>query len=290
MKFGIAFANTGPYAKPEGAAAIGRAAEAAGVESLWPVEHVVVPEEYASTYPYSGDGKMPGGSDFDIPDPLIWLTWIAGHTSTVKLGTGIVILPQRNPVVLAKEVATLDVMSGGRMLLGVGIGWLEEEFDILGASFPDRARRTEEYVEVMRALWSQDRASFAGETVTFSDVISRPRPVDRHVPVHIGGHSPAAARRAGRIGDGFLPAKGDLSELLDEMRKAADGAGRDPESIEVTWSSPVVVGGGEAAVDEVGRLAEAGVSRLLLPPLTYNPAAIGDVLGAFGEDVIAKVS
>jgi probable F420-dependent oxidoreductase len=290
MKFGIAFANTGPYAKPEGAAAIGRAAEAAGVESLWPVEHVVVPEEYASTYPYSGDGKMPGGSDFDIPDPLIWLTWIAGHTSTVKLGTGIVILPQRNPVVLAKEVATLDVMSGGRMLLGVGIGWLEEEFDILGASFPDRARRTEEYVEVMRALWSQDRASFAGETVTFSDVISRPRPVDRHVPVHIGGHSPAAARRAGRIGDGFLPAKGDLSELLDEMRKAADGAGRDPESIEVTWSSPVVVGGGEAAVDEVGRLAEAGVSRLLLPPLTYDRTAIGDVLGAFGEDVIAKVS
>ena len=183
MKFGIAFANTGPFATPDGATAIAHAAEEAGFESLWAVEHVVVPKEYASTYPYSRDGKMPGGSDFDIPDPLVWLTWVAAQTTTLRLGTGILILPQRNPVVLAKEAATLDVMSSGRLLLGVGIGWLEEEFDILGVPFADRARRTDEYVEAMRALWSQDLPTFSGDTVSFADAISRPRPVDRRVPV-----------------------------------------------------------------------------------------------------------
>jgi probable F420-dependent oxidoreductase len=290
MKFGIAFANTGPFVTPEGATAIAQAAEQSGFESVWTVEHVVVPREYASTYPYSSDGKMPGGSDFDIPDPLIWLTWVAAHTTTLKLGTGVVILPQRNPVILAKEVATLDLLSGGRVLLGVGIGWLEEEFDILGVPFADRARRTEEYVEAMRALWSQDRATFTGDTVTFTEAISRPRPVDRSVPVHIGGHSPAAARRAGRLGDGFFPAKGDVATLIDDMRKAADDAGRDPDAVEVTCSGATLLGGGEAAVDEIGRLAELGVSRLIVPPLAYDPAAIGDALGRFGDEVIAPAS
>lgn len=288
MKFGIAFANTGPYATAAGATAIAQAAEQAGFDSLWAVEHVVVPEEYASTYPYAPTGKMPGGSDFDLPDPLIWLTWVAAQTTTLGLGTGILILPQRNPVVLAKEVATLDVISGGRVQLGVGIGWLEEEFDIIGVPFADRARRTEEYVAALRALWGEDRATFAGETVRFERAISRPRPVDRTVPVHIGGHSVAAARRAGRIGDGFFPAKGELPELLDAMRKAADEAGRDADAIEVTAGGVAVMGGGEAALDEVGRLADLGVDRLILPPLSYDPSAIGDALGAFGEDVIAR--
>ena len=287
MKFALAFANTGPYAAPEGATAIGRAAEDAGFESVWTVEHVVVPKDYASPYPYAPGGKMPGGDDFDIPDPLIWLTWVGAHTTTLKLGTGILILPQRNPVVLAKEVATLDVMSGGRVLLGVGIGWLEEEFDVIGVPFADRARRTEEYVEAMRALWSQDLPTFAGETVNFTDAISRPFPVDRRVPVFIGGHTPAAARRAGRIGDGFFPGKGDLPSLLDEMRRAADEAGRDPSAIEVTWSGASLLGDGDPA-EEVERLAALGVTRLVLPPLTYNPTKIGDALAAFGENVIAK--
>jgi probable F420-dependent oxidoreductase len=290
MKFGIAFANTGPFARPDGAAAIAGAAEQAGFDSLWTVEHVVVPREYASTYPYSPKGKMPGGSDFDIPDPLIWLTWVASRTTNLRLGTGILILPQRNPVVLAKEVATLDVLSGGRMLLGVGIGWLEEEFEIIGASFPQRARRTEEYVDAMRALWSQDAATFDGETVRFAEAISRPRPVGREVPVHIGGHTAAAARRAGRLGDGFFPAKGDVPALIDEMRNAAEEAGRDPDAIEVTASGAAVAGGGDAALDEIGRLTDLGVSRIAVPPLSYDPAAIADVLGRFGDEVIAQAS
>ncbi|MGH9234194.1 MAG: LLM class F420-dependent oxidoreductase [Acidimicrobiales bacterium] len=287
MKFGLAFANTGPFAGPDGATTLGHAAEESGFDSLWTVEHVVVPKDYQSTYPYSPDGKMPGGGAFDIPDPLIWLTWVAARTTTLKLGTGILILPQRNPVVLAKEVATLDVLSGGRALLGVGIGWLEEEFDVLGVPFDDRGSRTEEYVGAMRALWSQDEPAFSGDTVSFTGAVMRPRPVAGAVPVIVGGHSPAAARRAGRVGDGFFPGKGDLPALLDEMRKAADEAGRDPDAIEVTSTGASVLGGGAAAVDEVGRLAELGVDRLVVPPLSYNPAEIGEALGRFGDEVIA---
>ena len=120
MEFGLAFTNTGPFAEPAGAAAFARAAEEAGFDSLWTVEHVVVPSNYQSAYPYDPSGKMPGGEDFDIPDPLIWLSYVAAATSRIKLATGILILPQRNPVVLAKELATLDKLSGGRMLLGIG--------------------------------------------------------------------------------------------------------------------------------------------------------------------------
>lgn len=287
MHFGIAFANAGPFATPAGAAAIAESAEQAGFDSLWTVEHVVVPADYTSTYPYAPTGKMPGGTDLEIPDPLVWLAWVAARTTTLRLATGIVILPQRNPLVLAKEAATLDALSGGRLQLGIGIGWLEEEFNALGVSWQDRIARTEEYVAAMRALWSQPVASFTGETVRFTDVACRPRPVGDTVPIVVGGHSPGAARRAGRYGDGFFPAKGELPSLLDEMRRAAEAAGRDPDLIEVSWGGGKVQQGGAQAVDEVGRLAEAGVSRVIVPPLAWDPAAVGDALARFGEDVIA---
>jgi alkanesulfonate monooxygenase SsuD/methylene tetrahydromethanopterin reductase-like flavin-dependent oxidoreductase (luciferase family) len=140
----------------------------------------------------------------------------------------------------------------------------------------------------MRALWSQDMASFSGETATFHEAILRPRPVAGRIPVIIGGHTRAAARRAGRLGDGFFPAKGDLPALLDELRAAADGAGRDPAEVAVTWSGASVLASGEQALDEVGKLAEMGVARLVIPPLAFDPAAVGDALAAFGENVIAR--
>ncbi len=154
MDFGIVFANTGPFSQPDAAASFARAAEAAGFESLWTVEHVVVPKGYESTYPYDPSGRMPGGEDMAIPDPLIWLSYVAAATSAIRLATGILIVPQRNPVVLAKELATLDMMSGGRLELGIGVGWLEEEFDAIGVPFAGRGARTDEYVAAMRALWS----------------------------------------------------------------------------------------------------------------------------------------
>ena len=215
---------------------------------------------------------------------------MAAHTTTIALGTGILILPQRNPVVLAKEVATLDALSGGRVLLGVGVGWLEEEFDALGVPFDDRGARTDEYVEAMRALWTQDEATFARRDVVASPRRScGPSPVDgTRARSSSAATPPAAARRAGRLGDGFFPAKGDLPALLDEMRAAAEEAGRDPDAIEVTGPAPACSPAASRPLDEVGRLAEMGVERLVIPPLAFDAAAIGDALGRFGEDVIAR--
>ncbi|MEL7207660.1 MAG: TIGR03619 family F420-dependent LLM class oxidoreductase, partial [Actinomycetota bacterium] len=156
MKFGLAFANTMTFAAREGLVELGQTAEEVGFDSVWTVEHVVYPEGYTSEYPYDRSGKMPGDGSAVMPDPLIWLSFLAAATDDLLLGTGIVILPQRNPLVLAKEVATLDWLSGGRMRLGIGAGWLEEEFDALGVPFAERAARTDEHVEVLRTLWSAD--------------------------------------------------------------------------------------------------------------------------------------
>lgn len=287
MKFGIAFANAGPLSDPTLAVATARAAEAAGFESLWTVEHVLVPSGYESEYPYDPSGKMPGGDELDIPDPLIWMAYVAAVTSTINVGTGILIVPQRNPAVLAKEVATLDLMSGGRMLLGVGVGWLEEEFDALGVPFKDRGRRLDSYVATMRALWSQDKATVHDDFTTFVDCVSLPKPVRRSVPIIVGGHSDAAARRAGRLGDGFFPGRGsheDLAHLLDVMRAAAEQAGRDPDSIEVTASGAGLFGSDPQR--ELDDLRALGVDRAIIAPLAYDVASAEDAYGAWADKVI----
>ncbi len=196
MKFGILFANVGPYVQPDMAAALGRIAEEHGFESIWTVEHVVVPAGYESQYPYSPTGRMPGPEESPIPDPLIWLTWVGAATTTLRLATGILILPQRNPVILAKELATLDVLSGGRVELGVGVGWLREEFDALGIPFEERGARTDEYVEALRTLWHDEEPCFYGTFASFDRAKCFPQPVQKLIPIHIGGHTmPAAAPR-----------------------------------------------------------------------------------------------
>ena len=252
MKFGLRYCNTGRYADPALAVELVQAAEEAGFESAWTVEHTVVPEGHASAYPYSPDGRMAGGVfDFPLPDPLIWMAYVAARSRTIKLGTGILILPQHNPVITAKQVATLDVMSGGRVLLGIGVGWLKEEFEAIGASFEDRGARTDEYVAAMRTLWSAERPSFTGEFVRFDGAYCRPQPANGTVPIHVGGHSRAAARRAGRIGDGFFPARGVAAELVAMARAAAAESGRDPGDFAITLSCP-------EDVDDLSDLKELG--------------------------------
>jgi probable F420-dependent oxidoreductase len=289
MKFGIAFANTGPFSDPSKAVEFAQGAEAAGFESLWTVEHVVVPAGYASRYPYSPSGRMPGREDAPIPDPLVWLAFLAGSTTRIRLATGILIVPQREPVVLAKELATLDHLSGGRLELGVGVGWLREEFDAIGVPFEERGRRTDEAVLAMRALWSEPTSSFSGEFFRFSDCISRPQPVRGYVPIHVGGHTEVAARRAGRIGDGFFPASGSHSELghlFKIAREAAAESGRDPDSLEFTTGGNGAVG--EQALDEVGELRALDVARVIVPSFLFfnDPMAS---LARYGEEVIAAV-
>lgn len=287
MKTGIAFANIGPFGTAEGGIGLATAAEAAGIDSLWTVEHVIYPDSYGSTYPYDESGRMMMAPDTDLTDPLTWLTWVGAHTSTIRLATGILILPERNPVVLAKQLGTMDSLTGGRIDLGIGVGWLREEFDALGIPWERRGARTDDYVAAMRALWAGDSASHDGEFVSFSGVSSNPKPVNGSVPIVIGGHSDAAARRAGRLGNGFWPAKGDLDHLLDVMRREADAHDRDPDAIEVTWSADLA--GNDDPVAAAEQLAEKGVSRVVVPSFMFlrNTA---DALAEFGETFVAPLA
>jgi probable F420-dependent oxidoreductase len=281
------FANTGRAVGPEGATALASIAEENGFESLWTVEHVVVPTDYRSTYPYSADGRMPGAEDSPIPDPLIWLTWVAAATRSLRLATGILILPQRTPALLAKELATLDVLSGGRVTLGVGVGWLEEEFNALGVPFEHRGARTDEYIEALRVLWGEDESIYHGRFVDFERAKSYPKPVQSGgIPIAVGGHTPAAARRAGRLGDEFFPGVATLEQLeplIEVMRAAAADAGRDPDAIGVTTM-------GATDVDSIKRFADRGVTRMVIPNFGGDPQRWRSRLGAFADSVISKTS
>lgn len=260
MKFGLRYANTGRNVQADNAVALAQAAEEAGFESIWTVDHVVVPQGYKSAYPYAPSGRMGDGrEDMQLPDPLIYMAYIAAATKTIRLATGILIVPQRNPVVTAKQIATLDALSGGRVDLGIGVGWLEEEFDAIGAPFADRGKRTDECVAAMRALWTgEDAAEYHGDLVGFGPVYCRPRPANGAVPIIVGGHSRAAARRAGRIGDGFFPARGAPEELFALVRETARAHGRDPADVPFTASLP-------ADLETIPDLAGAGVERVLVP-------------------------
>ncbi|MGI8797671.1 MAG: LLM class F420-dependent oxidoreductase [Acidimicrobiia bacterium] len=285
MKFGIIFANAGPLGQPDVTTGLAQLAEEHGFESLWTVEHTVVPAGYASEYPYSADGKMPGGDAVSITDPLIWMSWVAAITTRLRVATGILILPQRNPITLAKQVATLDMLSGGRVDLGVGVGWLREEFDALGVPFEERGARTDEYIAALRALWSDDPVTFKGEFVSFERCHSNPKPVQKGgIPIVVGGHTNAAARRAGRLGDGFFPGRAsdeELRPLIETMRASATDAGRDSDAIEIT-------AGGVFDLDGVKRFADLGVGRIVIPPLGFDLETLKGTIGNFADSVIAK--
>ena len=270
MKFGLRYCNVGRFVDPANAVELLQAAEEAGFESAWTVEHTVVPLGYASQYPYSPTGRMGPRDDMPIPDPLIWMAYMAAATSRIRLATGILILPQHNPVITAKQVASLDGMSGGRIILGIGVGWLKEEFDTIGAPFAERGARTDEYIGVMRALWSMEKPSFHGEFFDFENAYCLPQPPAGRVPIVVGGHSKAAARRAGRLGDGFFPARETRVDLIAVARETAEAHGRDPGEVEITASVP-------ADLAELDALAALGVARVLIPvsPFPGMGATVG---------------
>ncbi|MEM7253978.1 MAG: LLM class F420-dependent oxidoreductase [Pseudomonadota bacterium] len=288
MNFGLLFANTGPYVEPTGAALIARTAEDTGFESLWTVEHVAVPADYQSSYPYHESGKMPGTEDAPIPDPLIWLSYVAAVTERIRLATGILILPQRHPIYVAKEVATLDVLSSGRVTLGVGIGWLAEEFEALGIPFRERAARTEECIEAMRSLWAGGASAFDGEFYRWSALESNPKPAQgTHVPIVIGGHVPAAARRAARYGDGFFPALADIGELqtlFDVIRRECEATQRDPSEVELSVLARI------RRPEDIEPYAALGVSRIVAPIPTRSDAELKERLAQYADEVIRPLN
>lgn len=286
LKFGI-FPPYGiaPIEDPEYATSFAKLAEEFGFESLWVVEHVVMLVEYASVYPYDPSGRSPFTSDVAQPDPLIWLSHVAAATKRIRLATGVLVLPQRNPLILAKELASLDRLSGGRLEIGIGMGWVKEEAEALGTCFENRGRRADEYIDVMRALWREPVTTFNGEFVRFHGAVSRPKPVQKDgVPIVIGGHSRAAAKRAGRIGNGFFPlgaAPDELAALCETMRESARKHGRNPAQIEVTC-----VGLPDLASAEF--YAERGVQRVVVSPKLRELSELRKFLEEFKTNVMEK--
>ncbi len=278
MKYGLIWTNAGPFCEPDRFAHLVRSAERFGFESFWTIEHVVIPVGYQAQYPYDPSGKLPMADDYPIADPLLPLAYAAAVTNRIKLATGIVLLPQRHPMYVAKEAATLDRLSNGRFMLGVGIGWLEEEFDALGIPFRERAGRTDESIRALRSLWKSSPEAFEGDYFRWGKVECNPKPVSANgVPIVIGGHVPAAARRAARLGDGLFagvyePAK--LAPLVEEVKSECAAIGRDPGEIEI---SAILA---EPDPGVVAAFEEAGADRLIAFT-DFNAIGSNDEVEAF---------
>jgi probable F420-dependent oxidoreductase len=259
MKFGLSLTGYAPRFYPD----IARAAEDNGFDSVWMSEHLVFPGEIPGTYPYSEDGFPGVTSDTALFDPWIVLASIAQATQKIRLGTNVYILPLRHPIVTARAVVTLDRMSNGRVILGAGVGWLEEEFDAMGVPFRDRGRITDELIPLIRQLWTDEVIDHHGAFYQFGPVKFEPKPRQRPLPIHVGGGSPPALRRAGRLGDGWIEVGSrdfdDVQEKLSVVERYRQEAGRDQLPFEVVLSNRF-----GQTVDGVKRSEGLGASRVIL--------------------------
>jgi probable F420-dependent oxidoreductase len=267
MKLALFGVNMGPCADPAIAARIARAAEDAGFESLWAGEHVVLPDPQVPPSPVPPDLPM--------LDPVVSLTYLAAHTQKVRLGTGIIILPQRNPLVLAKELASMDVLSSGRLIFGVGIGYLKPEFDALNVPFEEKGARTEDYLAAMLAIWSGGKPEHAGRFFRFQGVRAEPRPKQRpHPEIVFGGHTAAAFRRAARLARGWYGFALDpdaTAACIEGLRAACGTVGRKFEDLEISVTPAARSGGMTGILSHVDRetaqrYAKLGVHRLIIYP------------------------
>ncbi len=283
MRFGLHALGIGPGARPEVIAAVARASEAVGFATLWAGEHVVMVDRSRSRYPYSADGQIAVPATADWLDPFLVLSFAAAVTAEIRIATGVLLLPEHNPVVVAKQAASLDRLSDGRLALGVGVGWSAEEFAALGVPFARRGARTDEYLRAIRVLWRDDVASFAGEFVSFSEIRVNPKPTrDRRVPVIVGGNSDAALRRVARIGDGWygfnLAGVDAVRERLARLAELCRRADRDVGELHIA----VALAGGEPA--DVPALIELGVDELVLveaPP--EDPHHVAEWIGGLAR-------
>jgi probable F420-dependent oxidoreductase len=260
LKFGLFSMNMDACSYPDGAARIARLAEAAGFDSLWAGEHVVLPDPRVPPSPMAPEDR--------ILDPIVALSFLAAQTSQILLATGIIILPQRNPLVLAKELASLDVLSQGRLLVGIGAGYLEPEFQALGVPFHDRGARTDEYLAAMRAVWSEERPAYHGERVAFAGIQAHPQPVRRpHPPIVIGGHSGPAHRRAVSQGHGWYGFNLDLAATAGQLAGLRQAAAQVPRPASLaTLEISVTPPSGPLDLETAKRYAALGVDRLILMP------------------------
>jgi len=282
MKFDLWVPTANPFATPELLAVLAAESESRGINRIWVGEHVVLFDEYASEYPYSDDGRIPAPPGSGLFDPIATLSFLAAHTSTVRLGTAIVILAQRNPVYTAKEVATLDWLSKGRVDFGVGVGWLREEYEVCNVGWDRRGARTDEYLQILRNLWCEDPSSFQGTFYDLPTCSMFPKPVQSpHPPIHVGGESDSALRRVARFAQGWhtfnrLPE--DLATPLATLDAHLAHAGRSRSDVTITVCPYFQ----ELTVDRVEQYVEAGADAVSALLFAGSPDDVAPMLDALG--------
>jgi probable F420-dependent oxidoreductase len=315
VEFGFALSGRGPLAQPDVMLRLATKADTLGYASLFVTDHVLLPASAArSIYPYSPTGQFPGGASQDYFEPLSVMGYLAHATKRIRLGTSVLVVPYRNPLVVAKMLATIDVLSGGRVILGAGVGWLAEEFEALEAKpFAERGSVTDEYLRLMRVAWTEDPVSFESRHYRVKDVHVLPKPRQRHVPVWIGGHTEAALRRTARLGDGWHPIGNRPPSMMlpdeyaaktAELHRYTREAGRDPAAITLTLRVPMQVRSAKAKAlagdrppfqgtaaevrSDVDTYAALGVSHIVFDSAIPDPKAAVENLERFAGEVMSK--
>jgi probable F420-dependent oxidoreductase len=289
MKIGLGFGTAyhGAFSKDRLFARLVTTLESCGFESLWIGEHVAIPVGYQSQYPYGNQGRHPAGSERPFLYTFDCLSFAAALTSKLKLGTNILILPQQHPLYVAKHASTLDVLSEGRLILGVGSGWLKEEFDALGWDFSTRGPRTDEAIMALRALWREVPCTFRGKFFNFGPLNCMPQPLQKGgVPIYYGGWSNVAARRTARLCDGFIPPLFDppqLKKYFEIIRLECLRIGRNPKEVDLNGVAP------NLTLDAVKQMEDLGVTRIITAPPDADADTILRVVEAIGNDIIAKL-
>jgi len=310
MKFGVSLINRGPLANPEQMLSFALRAEALGFDSLAISDHVVIPRAVPHNYPYHPEGRFDWRSARDYYEPLATLIFLAGATRRIRLGTSVLILPYRNPLVMAKMAATADALSGGRVFLGIGTGWWEDEFKALGlgSHFAERGARTDETIRIFRNLWSEESPAFQGRFYSYGDLEFSPKPAQAGgIPIWVGGHSGRALRRSAALGDawhpiGLRPPAGLGPQQLGEMRAAlhalCEQQGRDPAGLLIAFRCPIVFspaergpmqGTPEQVLEDIAAYRAQGVGHITFDIPQSEPGPLMETLERIGTEILPRV-
>ncbi len=316
LNFGFSIPGRGPLAKLDLILKLADKMEELGYSSLFVTDHVVLPATHKSVYPYHPSGQFPGGTNQDYLEPLTLMSYLAASTKKLRLGTSVLVVPYRNPLVTAKMLATLDVLSRGRLILGCGVGWLQEEFVALGAPpFSERGKVTDEYLRLMRECWTKDRIDFKGTYYRVSDIVFLPKPIQKPaIPIWIGGHTDGALRRAGELGDGWHPIglrppalmhPPGYAEKVKQIHAWASRAGRNPKEITLTFRAPMEVwpkrakppagdrpllrGTAAQVIEDIRQYQALGVSHFVFDFTATDVKTIIANMERFAEEVRPKV-
>ncbi len=308
VKFGFSLQGRGALAEREAITSLATRTDALGYDSIWVTDRLLIPTAAASVYPYSPTGILPIGPDEPWLEPLTAVTYLATITRRIMVGTSVLVIPYRNPVFTAKALATADYLSGGRIILGAGVGWFREEFVAAGVPFEDRGARTVEYLRIMKEIWTKPRVVFDGRFAHVPESGGvRPHPVQRpHIPIWIGGHSDGALRRVVAVGDGWHPLglrppvrlyPDEIATKVARLREMAAAAGRDPAGITISFKGPLrfgeaaggahppLAGSPQKIVDDLGAYAAAGVEHVVLDFSVTTVPEMLEVLDRFAADV-----